>query len=178
MKRLIPFALLLPLLLGACARSSLSTPTPQPVFHVTVADHSDEAQIKQGDNETVITIQSPNGIGSANIELGSGTMPETMIVRLHLTGLEEFRLISKQTTISASFSSAGVLTGNNQKSISAGEESPITPIHPYWLDIRIVSDQETPDIPLIQGYFEVELPKEFLQETGNSFEIQWVDFYR
>ena len=105
-------------------------------------------------------------------------MPERIVIRLHLAGLEEFRLISEQTTISASFSSSGVLTGNNQKVISAGGESPITPIHPYWLNISVVSDQETPDIPLKQGYFEVELPKEFLREAANFFEIQWVDFYR
>jgi hypothetical protein len=61
---------------------------------------------------------------------------------------------------------------------SPGEWQTIEPDNPSWLDIIIVSDQATPEIPLTQGYFEITLPEDLLTEAGKSFSIQWIDFYR
>jgi len=97
---------------------------------------------------------------------------------LHLGGLEEVRVSYDKTIIVASFSSGEVFDGGNQKIILSGKEYPITPIHPLWLNIRVASNDMTPNIPLEEGYFEIVLPKEFIEESGNSFEIQWIDFYR
>ena len=46
------------------------------------------------------------------------------------------------------------------------------------LKTEIVSDQTIKNIPLEEGYFEITFPKESNKKIGNSFEIQWVDFYR
>jgi hypothetical protein len=54
----------------------------------------------------------------------------------------------------------------------------IEPGDPFWLDIQIVSDQAAPHIPLDQGYFEITLPKGFLDEGRRAFSIGWIDFYR
>jgi hypothetical protein len=46
------------------------------------------------------------------------------------------------------------------------------------MEIQIISDQAEQKIPLEQGYFEVTVPQEFIQNAGKTFEIEWIDFYR
>jgi hypothetical protein len=175
MKPFFEFAFLASLVLSACA---VSAQPPEPVFRATLKNEADQVAFENQDGTTFVDIQSPSGIGSARLDLQSGTMPEKIIVNLHLAGLEEFRLSSEKITIAASFSSEGVITGNSQRIVSSDKETPITPNHPYWLNIRRVTDQLTPKIPPGGEYFEVEVPKQLLDELGNSFEILWIDFYR
>jgi hypothetical protein len=124
-----------------------------------------------------VDVQSPTGIGAAAFQLESGVMPENIILRLHLQGLEELRLTSAKETVGASVSS-GDTPIIQERVISSGSESTILPNHPLWMSIDIVSEQPEPAIPLQEGYFEIALPVEFLQKAGNSFEIEWIDFYR
>ena len=126
----------------------------------------------------IIEVQSQSGIGSATIELVSGEFPENILLRLHVQGLEELRLSYSGTAITASVSSRD---GRNvvQSLVTPDEgERSITPDSPSWLDIALVSEQSTPNIPLDQGYFEITLPEGLLTEADRSFSIQWVDFYR
>lgn len=150
----------------------------EPVFLVTAKNQDDQINIQYVNGITVIDLQSPTGIGSAKFELESGGMPEKILLRLHLKGLEGFRLISNQATIAASASSGGVFEVSDQRVISSGSEYSIMPIDPLWMKIEIVSDQATKKIPLEEGYFEITVPKEFIRNAGDSFEIQWIDFYR
>ena len=150
----------------------------QPVFSITTKNQDDQVNIQYVDGFTVIVVQSPTGVGSAKFDLESGGMPEKIVLRLHLKGLEEFRLISSQTIIAASASSSGMFGVNDQRVISAGSEYSIMPIDPLWMKIEIVSAQGTKKIPLEEGYFEIIVPSEFLRNAGSSFEIQWIDFYR
>lgn len=126
----------------------------------------------------MIEVDSPNGIGSAQFELVSGALPQKMVARLNLKGLEEFRLLYADTIIVASASSGSVFNSSNQKVLISGIEQPILPGQPLWMEIRIVSDQTPQNIPLEQGYFEITFPPEFTEKAGSSFEIQWVDFFR
>ncbi len=126
----------------------------------------------------VIDIASPMGIGSAVFQLESGEMPQTMIVRLHLTGLEQIRVSIGEETLAASVSSSDPLHGQDQTLIEAGTETPLLPVHPLWMDIRIVTNGADIGIPLRQGYFEMEIPQQMLEKGEDSFEIQWIDFYR
>lgn len=130
------------------------------------------------ERSTVIDIASPVGIGSASFHLESGEMPQTVIVRLHLTGLEQVRVSAGQETLAASVSSSDPLHGQDQSLIEAGTEMPLLPVHPLWMDIRIVTNGADIDIPLRQGYFELEIPQQLLEKGEDSFEIQWIDFYR
>lgn len=173
-------SLLFVLLLTACAvrADNMGTPMPEPVFSASAKNESDQITFENRGGSAIIEVQSPTGIGSAEIELVSGAMPKRLFVLLHLAGLEEFRLSAGENTLAASFSSNGVLAGKIQTYTFSGRETSITKIHPYWLNIRVVSDQPTPTLPLEQGYFEVEIPGQLLEELGNSFEIRWVDFYR
>ena len=149
----------------------------EPVFSVTAKNQDDQVNVQYVDKVTVIDVQSPTGIGSAKVQLESGGMPENMLLRLHLQGLEEIRLISDQVVIVASGSSSGSFNINDQRVISSGSEYSITPIDPLWMKIEIVSGQAK-KILLEEGYFEITVPRAFLRNAGNSFEIQWIDFYR
>jgi hypothetical protein len=59
-----------------------------------------------------------------------------------------------------------------------GDERPITPDSPHWMEVKIVSDKAAPRIPLDDGYFEITLPKDVLGKGRRSFSIRWIDFYR
>ena len=148
-----------------------------PVFSITAKNQTDQVNFQYVDRTAIVDIQSPTGIGSAKLELESGGMPENMLLRLQLQGLEEIRLISKQAVIVASGSSSGSFNINDQRVISSGSEYSITPIDPLWMKIQVISDQAK-KIPLESGYFEITVPREFLQNARSSFEIQWIDFYR
>jgi hypothetical protein len=170
--------ILLSFLFASCAGAPAhaNAQSGEPDFAVTTKNQDDQAIIQFEDNTALIDIHSPTGIGSAAFELQSGNMPENIVLRLHLQGLEDFRLLSGNDQIAASLSSSDPLSGD-QRIISSESESPLLRGHPLWMEIEIVSEGEK-DIPLKQGHFEVTIPQEFIQNAGNSFEIQWIDFYR
>ena len=149
----------------------------EPVFFINAKNQDDQVNIQQENGITTVDIYSDTGIGSAKLELESGGMPENMLLRMHLQGLEEIRLKSKQAVIVASGSSSGSFGINDQRVNSSGSEYSITPIDPLWMKIEIISNQAK-KIPLESGYFEITVPREFLQSAGNSFEVEWIDFYR
>ena len=160
MKRFRLQTILFSFLLVSCGGISAGAQPEQPAFIVITKNPDDRVDIQYENGTALIDIQSPTGIGSAALELESGEMPENMILRLHLKGLEGFRLVSGQDQISAS----GV---ENQALLSAGQESPLQPGHPLWVEIQ-------PG----EGYFEVTVPRQFIQDAGTIFEIEWIDFYR
>jgi ABC-type Fe3+-hydroxamate transport system substrate-binding protein len=177
MKLYFTIAFFVTLLVSACISNSVQG--DEPLFNVTIKNETDEVFITYQEGITIIDVQSPRGIGTAQFELVSGEMPETILVNLHLTGLEEFRFSTEETTISAFFSKNEIFKNNSQRIISSdGTATPIVSIHPFWLNIKVVSTESNPKIPLAQGYFEVEISKNILDETINSFEIYWIDFYR
>ena len=149
----------------------------EPVFIINAKNQDDQVNIQQENGITTVDIYSDMGIGSAKIELESGGMPEEMLLRMHIRGLEEIRLVSEQAVVVASGSSSGSFAINDQRVNSSGSEYSITPIDPLWMKIEIISNQAK-KIPLESGYFEITVPREFLRSAGNSFEIEWIDFYR
>ncbi|HKY55472.1 MAG TPA: hypothetical protein VJM08_14240 [Anaerolineales bacterium] len=176
---MIVHTILLQLVLVSCASQPANAQAGgEPVFTVTIKNQDDQVDIQHENNVTIVDIDSPTGIGAATFELESGAMPENLILRLHLTGLEEFRLVSNTTTLTASGSSSDVFDVTSQSVTAAGNEFSITPIDPLWTKVEIVSEQADKMIPLEKGYFEITVPREFIRRAGNSFEIQWIDFFR
>jgi hypothetical protein len=179
MKILIVHAIMVSIFIVSCASQPANAQSGgEPVFTVTTKNQEDQIDIWQENSMTIFDIYSPTGIGTANFELESGSMPEKLILRLHLTGLEEFRLLSHQTTIVLSGSSSEVFNSTNQRVIASGNEYSLTPIDPLWTKVEIVSGKADKKIPLEEGFFEITAPKEFIRSAGNSFEIQWIDFFR
>jgi hypothetical protein len=173
--------------LASCASQPASLPAivttdaglqEEPVFLVTTQNSEDRVTIQHEDDKAMIDIASPSGIGAASFELESGSMPGRIVARLHLGGLEEFRLTYGQTVIVVSVPSGSVLYGHAQTLVQSGRETSIEAGHPLWMEVRIVSNEESPKIPLENGYFEVEFPSGFGGESEGTFEIRWIDFYR
>jgi hypothetical protein len=177
MKRFYVMIVLLSLFLASCAGLPARAQSGEPVFQITTKNKDDQVSIQYQNGIAIIDVHSPTGIGSATFELESGPMPAEVILRLHLKGLEEFRLTSAQSNIAASVASSDA-SNISQRIIAPGSESPLLPSDPLWMEIEIVSNQAEKTIPLEEGYFEITVPKEFIQNAGNSFEIEWIDFYR
>jgi hypothetical protein len=178
MKRVHIQTILLSFLLMSCGGVSAGAQPEEPAFIVITKNPDDRVNIQYENGSTLIDIQSPSGIGSAALELESGSMPENITLRLHLTGLEQFRLTSARDRISASVANGNAVNAGSQTILSSGTESPLLPGHPLWMEIEIVSGQAEKKIPLEKGYFEVTVPQEFIRNIEKTFEIEWIDFFR
>jgi len=172
----VRMSLLMCVFLASCASRNVRAQDSKPEFRVTLKNGDDKITILDENSQTVIDILSPTGIGSAAFELGSGTMPDALLLRLHLKGLEEIQLISTNVAVSASVSTGEAVFPVSERIVSPGVELPIGSVHPLWMAIQIVSENK--NIPLEEGYFEVRVPREFIRSAGTSFEVRWVDFYR
>ncbi len=177
MKRFYVETVLLSLLLVSCAGAPVNAQSGEPDFVVTTKNKDDQINIQYQNGTTLIDVDSPTGIGSAKFQLESGSMPDEIILRLRLKGLEELRLTSAQTSIAASVSNSDP-SEVHQRIVAASSDSPLLPSHPLWMKIEIVSEQAVKTLPMEEGYFEITVPKEFLRKAGTSFEIEWIDFYR
>jgi hypothetical protein len=68
------------------------------------------------------------------------------------------------------------IQAQSQTKVSENDEQAIRSSDPLWLDIAIVSSSL--GIPLQAGYFEIAFPMEFIKQSGSSFELRWIDFFR
>jgi hypothetical protein len=177
MKRIYVEAIVVSFLLVSCAGGPASAQSGGPVFVVTAKNTDDQISIQFDNSAALIDIISPSGIGEAVFELESGSMPEQVILRLHLRGLEEFRLTSIQTSIAASVSNSDP-SEVHQRIAAASIDTPILQGEPLWMEIEIVSERAVEMLPLEEGYFEVTVPRDFLRKAGISFEVKWIDFHR
>jgi hypothetical protein len=130
------------------------------------ADKDNQLSVNIENETAVIDVQSPSGIGKAQIEFLSGNYPAQIILRLHIQKLEGFKLIFGRTTVSAA-SSATSGTATQSLIESDGSERALTPSSPLWIGIQ-------PE----QQYLEITLPTALIREKPESFSFQWVDFYR
>src|SRR3972149_537071 len=73
-----------------------------PRFNVAPDGDGNELTLSAADETALIDVHSQSGIGSATVELVSGAPPENIVLRLHLQGLEEFRLSYAGTVVAAS----------------------------------------------------------------------------
>lgn len=141
------------------------TENETPQFNAA-ADKDNQLSLSIESGTTLIDIQSPGGIGKADIELVSGSYPAQIILRLHIKRLEGFKLTYGRTTLSAS--SSGTSNSVTQSFIQPdGSERAITSSSPLWMDIQ-------PE----QEYLEIKLPHALTQEKPESFSFEWIDFYR
>jgi hypothetical protein len=172
--RLLGFYLITSIALAACGSTgggavALTASADRPDARVTV---SADTQL------TVVEIFSPSGIGGAQAEITSAALPQKIVLRLHLHGLEQLRFTYGNTTVTASLSSTGD-HGIQQSFQDSGPEQAITASSPYWMNIRIVPANGSPaTIPLQNGYIEVDTPADFLARSQTKFAIQWIDFFR
>ena len=101
--------------------------------------------------------------------------PKSIVVRLHLKGLESFKTTVGDTAVEWSVSS----TGSHTKRVSlhkGGDESTLDETSPYYSEVRIAGGNVK--IPLQSGYFEVALPAKLFEGNPDEITLRWIDFYR
>lgn len=151
----------------------------RPAAMVKIVSHQNDARLQiQMEGETaIINIFSESGIGEAALEFIPDSVPQKILLRLHLRGLEELRLAYGETVVSVAMASTD--DHNIRQSVrQAGEKAveTLTANSPFWMKLRVVSHAQK--IPLREGYIEVEAPADFFASGARNATVHWVDFYR
>ena len=147
----------------------------KPNFDVVVGRDETQIRFLSEGEKTVFDITSKFGIDKATIRRKSDDWPKTILVRLHLGGLESFTSGNDKVAVEWSVSS----TGKNAKRVSlrkGREELALDEKSPYHTDVRLVGGNGM--IPLKGGYFEVPLPAKLFEGNPREITLRWVDFYR
>jgi hypothetical protein len=159
------------LLLAACVAVS-----SQPItYSVTPGKDDAEVTYQVSGGDVIIEVRSRSGIGSAQLSQTGGGAPATVTMRLYLKGLEQFTFQYPGATVTAAVSSHEG-TVSESVSVQGGAGQPIGPDSPYWMPVKINAADTS--IPLKDGHFEVQVPKDFLATASREFTLRWVDFYR
>ena len=123
----------------------------------------------------VVTITSNTGIGSATLTRASEPWPETMLVRLHLRGLESFRVSANELVVEWAVSS----TRKKECTVSLrkdGIETALGKDSPFFAEVRVAGGGGK--IPLEEGHFEIALPEKLFEANPDHITMKWIDFYR
>jgi hypothetical protein len=167
---------ILMLLLLAIATTTCNADDLQ-LFKITTKRDNDQVDLNVERDRATFSIHSPFGISNAVIQRTGEKWPETVILQLHLKGLENFKVTNDEVTLEAAVSSQD---GKVRLWKDGKEDSPVDAESPYWMAIRMVGSDGKPAnaIPLKEGHFESQLPKTFFEDNPKSFKVEWVDFYR
>ncbi len=165
-------------LLTGCAASAGAPATPPPMFTITAEGEGNEITASAQGDAIVFDVHSRSGIGSGTFEFLSGTPPKSIVVRLHLKGLEDFRLVYQKTTLIASVSSGADHAASQRVLSPDGREQLITSDSPSWMEIRRTSNPSATPGASDSGSFEIAMPKDLVREGYRSFSIRWIDFFR
>lgn len=167
----MPQAALIPLLVGAAPAGG----DAPPIKAATKRD-DDRVTITVEKGVTVIDVRSPFGISEATVERTGERWPETVTLRLHLTGLESFTATCGRASL------GGCVNGKPRpiRLTVSGREPPQGPGDPDRLDFRGVGTDGKPTeaLPLRDGHFELRLPKAFFDGNPKVFRLAWIDWYR
>ena len=159
------------LLLTACVAVR-----PQPItYNVTPGKEDATVTYQVNGGDVMVDVRSKSGIGSAQLDQTGGDAPTSVTMRLYLKGLEQFTFQYPAATVTAAVSSHDGSVSESV-TIQGGAAQPIGPDSPYWMPVKIGAADTS--IPLQDGYFETQAPKDFLTSASREFALRWVDFYR
>lgn len=161
-------------LVAACAGAD-------PDFAIACQRDDDRIEVVVEAKRTVLEVVSPRGIGSASIRRCRPQWPATLILRLHLRGLEMLRLTAGPVTMEVTVSSSPPHAVRRSVSQPGSQrDKTIDRSSRYWTEVRILNADGQPagGQPDAGGCFEWELPAELLSRNPEAIEIRWIDFYR
>ena len=140
---------------------------------------ADQVKVKIENDSATLDFLSQSGIGGATITLANGKWPRTVVLRLHLGGLESFAVSNGKVKLSGSVLSHSGNTTRLQMT-EDGKEKKVEKDSPYWTEIRGFdsSGKSVPGLPGSGGYFEITVPKALLDSQPKSLDLGWIDFYR
>jgi len=148
---------------------------PSSAFDIRSRKPEDQVHVKVEKDATIVDIVSQSGIGAATIMLEKGKWPTTVIVRIHLTGLESFAVSNGKIKLTGSVLSHS----GNTKRLYLSEEGKDEEREP-GTEIRVLdaAGSRIQGLPDKGGYFEIALPKALLEGQHTRLELAWIDFYR
>lgn len=147
-------------------------------FRTIVHKPGDSVEVRTDKVKAIFAVKSTSGIGRAFVERNGKEWPATVYFQLHLKGLESFRISVENATLDVAVSSAD---GKARIWKDGKEDAPLDAKNPFWTEIRMLSSDGrlTTSIPLRDGsYFELELPKPWLEANPKSIALNWIDFFR
>ena len=149
----------------------------QPKFKITTKKPDDTVEVRPDKDKTLFIVKSPSGISQAVIERQDDTWPKVVVLRLHLKGLESFRIANGKIRLDAAVSSQN---GKVRLWKDGKEDAQLDEKSPFWADVRIFGGDGKPvrEPPLKYGYFEVTLPRAFFEGNPQTITVGWIDFYR
>lgn len=169
------------LTVAACARTDQPNAAPgiddPPQFKIETRRADDHSEVQLRPGQVVLLFRSPTGISEAKITRVVDVWPETLIVRLHLTGLEHFSLTQGEVKLEGAISSQD---GTLRLWRAGQEDQPLQADDPLWINVRRLdaAGQPTAALPCPDGSIELELPPAFLKGNPAAFTLSWIDFYR
>lgn len=144
-------------------------------FTVTTKKPEDRVKVQLERDTAIFDVSSQSGIGGATITLANGKWPTTVVLRLHLHGMESVAVSNGKIKLTGSVLSHN---GNTKRLYLSevgkeGEREPGT-------EIKVFDTAGKPinGLPGDGGYFEITLPKALLEGQPKSLELGWIDFYR
>lgn len=163
--------------MAAVLSTGCTNAVDEPQFKITTKRDNDKVEVKVESDKAVFSVHSPFGISQTVIERADENWSDIVMLRLHLKGLENFKITNGMITIEAAVSSQD---GNVRLWKDGKEDSPLDAKSPYWTEIRMFSDDGKPTtiIPLTKGYFEIQLPKMLFEGNPKLVTLNWIDFYR
>jgi hypothetical protein len=175
----VPLAVLL-VVSGIALAGDGDAPKDQPAqFKITTKKKDDTVQVRADKAKTVFSVKSPFGISQAVIERTEDDWPKTVVLRLHLKGLSNFRASNGKVRVDAAVS---IEEGKTKVRLwkDGKEDAPLDEKSPFWTAIRIVGGDGKPakELPLKDGYFEVALPRAFFEGNPKAITLNWIDFFR
>ena len=146
-------------------------------FKITTKRDNDKVEVQVESGKTVFSVHSPFGISQTVIERTDENWSDIVMLRLHLKGLENFKISNGIITLEAAVSSQD---GKLRLWKDGKEDEPLDAKSPHWMEIRMVGNDGKPTttIPLKDGYFEIQLPKALFEDNPKSITVNWIDFYR
>ena len=165
-------ALLLGLSASLAAQKGLVADDETPKLEASTRKDTSRIRIEQSGGKTVLDITSKTGIDLATITRKSRKWPETILVRLHLHGLESFKAESGKLAVEWSVSS----TGKKATRVTlwkGSKETPIDQTSPYFSMQKRAADKDGEG-----GYIEVPLPVKLFEGNPEKITLRWIDFYR
>ena len=127
------------------------------------------------DDSSIVDITSEFGIDQATLQRRTEAWPKAVVVRLHLSGLESFKIRSKSLSVEWSVASTGDHAVTSTL-VSGKRVAMLAPESPYYSEIRMVGGMRK--IPLKDGYFEVLIPSKLFEDNPAEISLEWIDFYR
>ena len=162
------------LMLAASPPPAVADETPS-LFETELGPDEDRLRFFQHGGQAVVDISDSSGMGKATVKRKTLRWPVSTVVRLHLSGLESFRVGTGNMHVEWWVSSGG--DNRTWIALSQGKaEVEIDRTSPYYTKLRIVGGNGT--MPLQDGYFEIPLPAKLLEGNPQEITLQWIDFYR